>query len=1295
MLNRLYMAEKALSILRSGNAIPYPEPQGSVRSQWDFLLQEMTWMSKDYYEERRWKIYAARRLSQMVQNYWRKKMLNLERHISSKCSALIQSFWLGVADNVDSELIPNDLKPYTMVVQPAPLGEDGQVNASKRRLYNYCLRQFERSLYECGKLNELTKTANDKNKEKNVENVSENEIPASPMSIDIDHDNEGCKWVVDEDLLLQLDPLVFVKTAIPTPASSTEIIDLDKNSNKGSAGNQNIGSSTLGSTHANTSASNTGNTAGNSSKSSSNNSAITKYSEISDLFNEFSKKQETVVDLSNYRKYLENWADTVQVLLQGPGIINTRAEYRPPNLHLDSKNYLIAPRSNFLEMEDISLILSLFVLAVDHLPAFLNRYMASSPSNVVYRSSGGMISGPSSHESMVNDFNVESKRKSRRRAASSTKKMSGVIPPHIQSSVSMPHGVSGGIALPQSSAVPSVGGAMGGVVAGGAVSASGGISAPSTVPMVGDQSTSFDILAYADTWDTSEDIILVYFVSQYSSTPSCGVLNKKLALTTNWNLIALSHNYFFGALYGRMKTAKQCQERWSFLNRDETDGSSIERVEKIVNKDKATEEEVVSNNGELSGNASNKEAASTIVMAEGKDTGNDVTKGDIDRLMKREKQIRIMPNLNKRYIIDNNLLRHLKEFSKSLGDSEGSENNVENGCLKVASEGVGGELAGTIDSSSMKDSKELEKMESNFTDGEVIYGDKLPYFKKRIIPKMTILDLIERSSNERSKTENHYSENNLASNNDNSTGSSKLDSQNNQGSEVTHREVKSQNFLSNNGEDDECTNEGKKKRQNNIDTISSYQRQQLELLSSIVSKFGANMRKRSLQNQQFQDSFQITSYLQTIQQNYGSNILQDGVLPPHQSHANLVAHVNQMLNQHIESTMANYNNTGGGNAGNNTATSTNTGGVNINSNNAGTSNTNSGGNNINGNINNIGGGNNVVGNNSNGVINSGSGGPSGSSNMPNHTQGNSGTQMGGGSQLGSSNFTPLPSGIPAHLLAPGNLPSANSVEEYLSRLPGIDIQLKLIDYSLDRYRQSTMGGRYGGTGILMSTSSTCRKPQLPEFLLQRSVINSGANSGIVSGGQQGANIHGAGQHVGMMPPQQGMIHQGGGVGGGIGCDQQVPLQQSSYTPPVVSGQPGQMILPNNQMIKMKKREINQKQVVAQASNIKRRKTNMIPPSSQPNSMMGPNGVQGEMIQSHGRVGMMQGMPPHMGGAGQGIPQPHSYPHSHHLQQQQPGSSSQLQAQQYHPQQQHPQQQHPQQQHPQQQHPQQQHPQQQH
>ncbi|KAJ1604324.1 hypothetical protein OIY81_3750 [Cryptosporidium canis] len=297
MLNRLYLAEKALSMLRSGRTIPYPEPHSSVKSQWDFLLQEMTWMSKDYYEERRWKIHAARRLSQMVQNYWKRRMLNLERHVSSKCSALIQSFWLGIADHVDPELVPSDLRPYTMVVQPAPVGEDGQANAARRRLFNYCVRQFEQGMYECGKLSELRRTGRERNREKAVESVPEAEVPVSPMSIDIDHDNEGCQWVVDEDLLLQLDPLVFVKTAVPQTGSSTDAAESGALPTKSSAGGHGgAGSSSGGS-------SSSGKSGGSSSKG-SNNSIASKYSDVSDLFKEFSNKQEAVVGLNDHRRGL-------------------------------------------------------------------------------------------------------------------------------------------------------------------------------------------------------------------------------------------------------------------------------------------------------------------------------------------------------------------------------------------------------------------------------------------------------------------------------------------------------------------------------------------------------------------------------------------------------------------------------------------------------------------------------------------------------------------------------------------------------------------------------------------------------------------------------------------------------------------------------------------------------------------------------------------------------------------------------------------------------------------------------
>ncbi|KAH8741760.1 hypothetical protein FG386_001334 [Cryptosporidium ryanae] len=1391
MLNRLYMAEKALSIIRSGYSIAYPEPQSNVKSQWDFLLQEMTWLSKDYYEERRWKMYAAKRLSLMVQNYWRKRMLNLERHVSSKCSALIQSFWLGITYNIDKELVPSELEPYTMIINQINNGEDIQISPARKRLYNYCTRQMEQCIFECNKFNEiLMSREKDKDKmkdssiNKSINNTIEGDIiPNSPLSIDIDQDNESCQWVIDEDLLLQLDPLVFSKTFVTSSVKEStsdtgfKLKMTDTNSSKNDTNNNNNSKITESKNKSNVGVM-------------QNNNFVVNSNDISDLFKEFSTKRKSIGDSDDYQKSLENWADVVQVLLQGPGIINTISEYKPPNPYIDSKNLIIAPKRSIMDIEDISLLMSLFVLSTDSLPAFVNRNITSSPSSLVYRASSGMMSG-SSHDSIGNDFGPESKKRNRRRAASSSKKVSNTttqVP--TSTSTVVPHITTGNVVTHS------------------------------------DQNV-YDILAYADTWDLSEDMLLVYFVSKYTSFDSACIINNKHPPTTNWNLIALSHNYFFSTLYGRMKTARQCQDRWNYLYKGEDDknkenddfskekdlngyeGSKNVADENKTNKNEETENinsicdqntnrianennsednsEVyehsnvscndINTNVKHSNNADNdtnensdtSNPTNTNVKSEKKDKPT-ISRSDIDKILNMKKRIGYIYTDSKYYDFSDSLFNHIKEFALNLKKRsrcvDHTDKDVEMEQVHVS------DLKGNVDSvdedmnekcHSPKSSsspttvneKDLIVIKSN-TDNETknvsninksdtkvkLYSkatvniDNKQLKPTKLIPQLSLSDIINNFKKDSKFSKKESSSKNIKNGN---SDMHKSDTEGSGGSNTSNH-VKKDSVNGNNNVGNEKHEKSTVDNENNVkeedslgskvnweipfDVVSSYKREQLHILSSIVSKFGANMKKRSLQNQQFQDSFQITSYIQTIKQNYGPNILQDGVLPPHQSHANLVAHVNQMLNQHIESTMisknncdnsnnsTNMNNNGNYSGNNSYENNTNNSNCNHNKNNGNNdiatdnnyncnlnNNSNVIDNNNNNNNNNsnstlIGANDNsmtskgnvvtasVVGsdvsnnksvvnnsvnsinkdnlNNSNSIVNNVSANNNISqqlfsnptlmnnknpvnNNMPstkpigsnsnndnkkicssgsminNNDIDNSNMNINSNSDNNNSNFnnesstgsmshppnqTPLPSGIPAHLLAPGNLPPATTVEEYLSRLPGIDIQLKLIDYTLERYRQSTMGGRYGGTGMLMSTSPTCRKPQLPEFLL-RSVVSNVSNQN-TSGSQQQS------QHSGMIKTQNqgagGNGVLGGGMGvvnsGGIGAQGGLIIghgenQQMSYTPPITGNggngsRHGQIVIQNNQVVNkvVKKREVSQKQVPSQNSNVKRRKANM-------------------------------------------------------------------------------------------------------
>ncbi|KAF8822804.1 hypothetical protein IE077_002528 [Cardiosporidium cionae] len=108
----LELGAASLEILKDGSSITSPEPSCCCNTHWSLLLREMSWMSVDYSEERKWKVHAAKRVSQMVRNYWRNKEQDKHRYQANLCAAAIQSFWLGVADlsNFQAVLLFNSME---------------------------------------------------------------------------------------------------------------------------------------------------------------------------------------------------------------------------------------------------------------------------------------------------------------------------------------------------------------------------------------------------------------------------------------------------------------------------------------------------------------------------------------------------------------------------------------------------------------------------------------------------------------------------------------------------------------------------------------------------------------------------------------------------------------------------------------------------------------------------------------------------------------------------------------------------------------------------------------------------------------------------------------------------------------------------------------------------------------------------------------------------------------------------------------------------------------------------------
>lgn len=58
-----------------------PKVQEPTRSRvhWDFLLEEMIWLSADFAQERKWKKSAAKKCARMVQKYFQEKAIQAQK----------------------------------------------------------------------------------------------------------------------------------------------------------------------------------------------------------------------------------------------------------------------------------------------------------------------------------------------------------------------------------------------------------------------------------------------------------------------------------------------------------------------------------------------------------------------------------------------------------------------------------------------------------------------------------------------------------------------------------------------------------------------------------------------------------------------------------------------------------------------------------------------------------------------------------------------------------------------------------------------------------------------------------------------------------------------------------------------------------------------------------------------------------------------------------------------------------------------------------------------------------------
>lgn len=97
--------------LWSTKKLPKLQEPPRPKTHWDYLLEEMGWLSTDFAQERRWKKTAAKKCAKMVQKYHQEKQFKIDRakrehlqHIKKLAASQakeIRAFWASVEKVVD------------------------------------------------------------------------------------------------------------------------------------------------------------------------------------------------------------------------------------------------------------------------------------------------------------------------------------------------------------------------------------------------------------------------------------------------------------------------------------------------------------------------------------------------------------------------------------------------------------------------------------------------------------------------------------------------------------------------------------------------------------------------------------------------------------------------------------------------------------------------------------------------------------------------------------------------------------------------------------------------------------------------------------------------------------------------------------------------------------------------------------------------------------------------------------------------------------------------------------------
>lgn len=110
-----YVMQRIASLRKEGlwseKRLPKVQEPPRAKAHWDYLLEEMVWLSADFAQERKWKKAAAKKCARMVQKYFQDKALQVQkaekeqemrlRKVAAFIAKEIRTFWSNVEKLVE------------------------------------------------------------------------------------------------------------------------------------------------------------------------------------------------------------------------------------------------------------------------------------------------------------------------------------------------------------------------------------------------------------------------------------------------------------------------------------------------------------------------------------------------------------------------------------------------------------------------------------------------------------------------------------------------------------------------------------------------------------------------------------------------------------------------------------------------------------------------------------------------------------------------------------------------------------------------------------------------------------------------------------------------------------------------------------------------------------------------------------------------------------------------------------------------------------------------------------------